>query len=543
MRKNSVAQRQGKTNYVSHYETALLKTLPLSRHTIPRRIWVAIVQALVALMIVLALMQYATGGRVAYTMDSLVYRDAALNFIAGHEMQSTNVAAQIPEHQPLLVWPPAYPALWASVAHLSNVEIDEVPSLLNPVLLCITTLSIFWICWMVTGSSTIACIVAIVNAFVPASMIVYGHAWSETLFIPLLLLAYAAFWKYQISRDKFIWLAAAAIFIGIANWVRYAGVAFLPILGFSVLAASGAVLGKRILHASGAMLLGVALALPLWLRNWQMAGSISGSTRGGMPLTDRWVEDAAIIVDLFEHSFFAFSMVLRANLEIPIFIAVVFVAQSTFRRHGVQWLRRPEIWLPMVWLMGYLLFLLCARRVQTRVDMDLRMLAAAFPFLLFAFTPAVKAAFSRRSLEVGKILIILLLGLLVNSGLYEAHNTHENYASVGVPRWRSEFGLGYRDMRNTSPTSRALQESIGPIHSSILVLTDYRALYIRYLTGARVYSPYSDNDCAHWTGHPEGLLLISAPELPAWAIDCLKTNPQWRLLRPTGRAAPSMYAD
>jgi len=42
---------------------------------------------------------------------------------------------------------------------------------------------------------------------------------------------------------------------------------------------------------------------------------------------------------------------------------------------------------------------------------------------------------------------------------------------------------------------------------------------------------------------PEGLLLIGATELPAWAIACLKQNPQWRLLRPTGRALPSMYAD
>ena len=491
---------------------------------------------------VFALMQYATGGRVAYTMDSLTYRDAALNFIAGHPMQSTNVMAQVPERQPLLVWPSAYPALWASAAHLTHVNIDEVPSLFNPVLLCITTLSVFWICWMVTGSSTIACIVAIVNAFVPSSMIVYGHAWSETLFIPLLLLAYATFWKYRISRDRFIWLAVAAICIGAANWVRYAGVAFLPILGFSVLAASGAAFGKRILHATGAMLLSVVLALPLWVRNWQLTGNISGSTRGGVTV-GRLFHDVSTIIDLIEHSFFAFSMVLRANLEIPIFIAVIYVVISAFRRHGIQWLRPPEIWLPIIWLAGYLLFLLYARTIQAGVPMDLRMLAAAFPFLLFAIAPAVKSAFSDHALDVRKVLIILLLGLLINSGLYEAQKTHENYASAGVPRWRSEFAMAYRDMRNTSPTSRALQESIGSIPPSTLILTDYRALYIRYLTGARAYSPYYDNDCSHWTGYPEGLLLIGAHELPAWAIDCLKENPQWRLLRPIGRAAPSMYAD
>jgi len=486
-------------------------------------------------------MQYATGGRVAYTMDSLTYRDVGFNFIAGHPMQSSNVIASKPEYLPLLIWPPAYPALWASVTQLTNVDIDAVPSLLNPVLLCITTLSIFWVCWRVTGSSTIACIVATVNAFVPGSMIVYGHAWSETLFIPLLLLAYAAFWKYRMSKDKFIWLAAAAIFIGMANWTRYAGIVFIPILGVSVLAASGAAFAKRILHAMGAILLGVALALPLWLHNWQLAGNISGSTRGGAA-NGRLLQDVSTIVDLIEHSFFAFSMVLRANLEIPIFIAILYVTIRTFRRQGTQWLRPPEIWLPIIWSAGYLLFLLYARTAQTGVPLDLRMLAVAFPFLLFAMAPAVKSAFSDHAFDTRKVLVILLLGLLINSGLFEAHGAHQNYASAGVPRWRSEFGLAFRDMRNTSPTSRALQESIGAVSPSTLILTDYRALYIRYLTGARVYSPY-DTDCAHWKGNPEGLLLIGAAELPAWAIDCLKTNPQWRLLRPVGRASPSMYAD
>jgi|GEM_PF-1305707 4-amino-4-deoxy-L-arabinose transferase-like glycosyltransferase len=515
-------------------------------HTSPntqRYGWPAIAHALIVITLVLGMMQYATGGRVAYTMDSLTYRDAALNFIAGHPMQSSNVMTQTQEPQPLLNWPPAYPALWASVMGLGNSSIDEVPSLLNPILLVMTTLIIYWVCWMVTGRAVVAGVVAVVNAFTPTNMIVYGHAWSETLFIPLLLLAYASFWKYRISQEKLIWLAAAAIFIGIANWTRYAGVAFLPILGISVLVASNAVFGKRILHATGAVLLGATLVLPLWIRNWQLAGDISGSTRGGVPRVDRWFEDAATIIDLFEHSFFAFSMVLRANLEVPILLAVVFVIYKAFRRNGAQWLRPPEIWLPLIWMTGYLLFLLYARKIQTTVDLDLRMIAVAFPFLLVAMAPAIHAAFSDRVFDIRKVLLALLLGLLIHTGLEQAYKTHNNYASAGIPRWRATFGLGYRDLRNTSPSSRAIQKSIGQLDPSTLVLTDYRALYIRYLTGDRVYSPDGDN-CANWTAGPdEGVLFIGSPKLPAWAIDCLKSNSNWRLLRPSGRAAPSMYVD
>ena len=152
-----------------------------------------------------------------------------------------------------LLWPSGYPALWASVARLGNIPIDDVPSLLNPVLLGITTLTIFWIGCLVTGQPVIAFVVATVSAFVPSNMIVFGHAWSETAFIPLLLLAYAAFWKYRVSHKSLLWLTIAAICIGLANWIRYAGVVFYPIFFVSVLAFSVATPRIRLLHALGAL--------------------------------------------------------------------------------------------------------------------------------------------------------------------------------------------------------------------------------------------------------------------------------------------------
>jgi 4-amino-4-deoxy-L-arabinose transferase-like glycosyltransferase len=500
---------------------------------VPRRALVAIAYILIALLITFALMQFATGGRVAYTMDSLTYRDAALNFISGHPMQATNVMEPVPERQPLTVWPPGYPALWALVASLGSVDIDDVSSLLNPALLGITTLIIFWIGWVVSGRLAAAFTVASVSAFAPPIMGVYGHAWSETVFIPLLLLAYAAFWKYRISQEKFAWLAAAAICIGIANWIRYAGVAFLPILGFSVLVASGALYGKRILHAAGAMFLCIVLVFPLWFRNWQLTGNISGSNRGGAPSYHHWYQDWATIADLFEHTLFGFNYMLLANLKIPLVILAIIAVSGAFRRHGMMLLRPPEIWLPIIWLTGYLLFLIFARMIQTDVPMDLRMLAVAFPFLLLAFTPAVNSAFSCRWFDIRKILIVILFGLLVNSGLSEADRVRNNYALSGEPGWRSEFAIVFQDLRKTSQFSRSLQDSIGPILPSTLILTDFRALYIRYLTGARAYSPYAKRDCTAWTGQTaEGLLLIRSSVLPHWAIDCLQDDTRWRFSHP-----------
>lgn len=511
---------------------------------VSRRVLLLVAPALFALVAAWSLMHYATGGRVAYTMDSLTYRDAALNFAAGHPAQATNVTAPLPERRPLLVWPPAYPALWASAAHLSGRDIDDVLAVLNPVLLGIGTLGMFWICSMVTGRPAVAGLLAAASAFAPTTLLVYGHAWSETLFIPLLLLAYATLWKYLQSRESLGWLAAAAILIGLANWTRYAGVAFLPLLGFSVLAASGARFGRRLAHATGAVLLGVLIAAPLWLHNWRLSGNISGSARGGVPRGERWLEDAQSIVDLFEHSFFAFSMLLRAHLELPLIVAAVVLAGRTFILRGARWVLAPRIFLPIAWLTAYLLFLLYARTIQAEVPMDLRMLAVAFPFLLIALAPTLDTASPSRPFEARQALIFALLGLLIYSGSNEAHRTHENYASAGVPRWRSVFGLAFHDLRDTATSSRALKASIGPTDASTLILTDYRALHVRYLTGARAYSPADDGVCAQWHGdEPAGIVLIGARQLPKWAVSCLEQNPHWRLLRPTGRAAPSMHAD
>jgi hypothetical protein len=144
---------------------------------------------------------------------------------------------------------------------------------------------------------------------------------------------------------------------------------------------------------------------------------------------------------------------------------------------------------------------------------------------------------------VQKGLMTLLLGLLVYSGFNEANRAREAYATASVPRWRSAFAMAFRDMRNTSPTSKAMIESIGAVDASTVILTDYRALYIRYLTGARAYAP-QELDCANWrTASANVLILIGAKEMPPWVEACLKENAHWKLLRPTGRAAPSMYAD
>jgi hypothetical protein len=476
------------------------------------------------------LMWFASAGQVAYTIDTLYYRDAALNFMADHPIQTTNVDTPSPEFTPLLVWPPGYPALWALVAKLGSLDIDSVPSLLNPILLGITTLAVFWIAWMVSRRLCVAFLIAAVNACVPTSLLIYGHAWSETLFVPLLLLAYAAFWKYRTQDEKFLWLALAAASIGFANLVRYAGMPFIPLLGISVMATSSAAFSRRFMHAAGAIMLSVAFVFPLWLRNWMISGNISGGTRGGMPKSFRWLNDLSTLSDLLEHILFSFDYGLRATLEIPLSMAMVATLVWAIRRGSFSRIRAPEIWLPFFWAASYLLYMILARTIQILVPMDLRILAVAFPFFVLAAIPLVDKALFRPLLPTS-LLAIAVLGLLIHSGLSEAGRVHANYASLGQPNWRSDYAFVFMDMRKTSHLALGLREKIGPIPPSMLVLTDIRAMYIRYLTGARAYEPYPMHVCPAWAAPEEnGVLLFRSEPMPAWADDCRKLHPHWRVV-------------
>ena len=519
-------------------------------HTIGKRLdshtnLASMAYAVFAVVAALGLMYYATGGRVAYTMDSLTYRDAALNFLAGHPMLVTNVGADSPQLVPSLQWPPAYPALWAFAAFVSAAGVDSIPSVLNLALLAFTTLCLYWIGLRVSGRPCVAAIAAVAVAFFPTSAVVFGHAWSETLFIPLLLLCYAAFWEYRRNPERLACLTLAAACVGAANWVRYAGAVFLPLVPLMIVIASPLGFGKRLLHAGGTALMSALVVGPLWWHNWNLTGNISGSQRGGQARHSRVLEDASAMWDLFVQPLFSFSMVLMANLAVPILAVISYLLIRAFRRREFKLARSPETWLPLVWMAAYLVFLLYARTIQQGIDMDLRMMAVAVPFLFLATVPAISASLTGRRFNAAKALLAVLIAMDAYAGYSEGQRIHGNYAQGMAPGWRANFGFGYRDFSRTAPKNIALRESIGSVEPSTVVLTDYRALYIRYLTGARAYAiPITENSCAPWmTSQAHGLILIGEKESLAWAEQCLKMNSGWRIVIPSGAAAKSDQAN
>jgi hypothetical protein len=499
---------------------------------------------------------YSTGGVVSYTMDSLTYRDAALNLLAGRPWMATNVVSDTPAYLPLAVWPPGYSSLWALTSFAFGLDIDVVPRILVPTLLVITTLSIFWIVMTMGGKPGVAGALAALHAFTPTSLAVFGHAWSETLSLPLCLLSFAAVLKYasaNTTKSRLWWLAMTAFLIAMVNWTRYSAVVFIPLVFMTLLFLNRLPIMQRLGHAILFALLSLGFVLPLWVRNLQLTGSISGSDRGGAPrnVSDRFIDDIHTIFELFEQGLFSFDALLRANSEVPLFLLFFYLLLRALKLNGYRFLLAPSVWMPLLWVAGTVSFLLLARSLQTQLDMDYRMLAMTTPFCILVLVSPLQAATLPSPQRLTGLLVAVVMGLMINTGISEAHRVQENRAGGRNPNWRGKFALVYRDLSESSRSTRAIQSVLAGVSADTLVLTDYRGLFIRYLSNVRAFQVNNLAQCMQWAATNKAGVLLTGYSNPTfahlpegrWANECSALNPGWKVIQVTGRGSHSMMVD
>jgi len=349
----------------------------------------------------------------------------------------------------------------------------------------------------------------------------------------------------------------AALCVAAANWTRYSAVVLVPLIALSVLWAPGLPLRLRLVNAAGATTASLLLIAPLWLRNHGLSGHISGSNRGGLPshVMQRFTGDIGDMLAMFDHALFDFDFLLRAHVGPLIVLAVLVLVVRRVRRGRFEWPRPSAHQLPFIWAGASLAFLLFARSLQAQLDMDYRMLAVAAPFLFLAAASSVASLLAARSFagarSLKNVLVAVMLGLMVNTGFAEATRVHENYRSGHAPGWRPKFGMVYRDLSDASTATRALRLALADMPVNTLVLTDYRALYVRYVSTARAYQVADADACAKWVrSFHSGVLLtgnsgqgITGRPEERWAQPCSEINANWQLMRIVGAGAHSMTVD
>ena len=429
----------------------------------------------------------------ATSMDSITYINVAKSIAEGKGVVVPNYELAGENFSPMTMWPPLYPALLSTLCTGSECiapRVRELSIYLNVLLLLGSSLIFFTLAnklvntWLALAST-------LSLLLLPAFQITFMFLWSETVFIPLILLSFYCLTRYIENTKSLTMLTSAVVLMVFATYTRYVGVAFALALLASLLLFSPDGYPKRIKTLLTSGLLYSLLIGPLLLRNFTHTGHLSGGERGTPSL--RLEEDSIRLIDLIAQELFSAQPLLLASW---ILVVCALIMIRNYRSVGIT---QPQIqasahhlYMPLLWSFIYIGFLLISRSVQ-QVDLDTRMLSVILPLLLLGVIALVNFLSRNLPLTLSTLPLIFIMLLAALSGL-ACHQTilanlrteqspgyvhHMRYYSITEPRFDA-----FRDIAQTFD-----------IGSGDIVLTDSpRPQTLNYFFGdATVKSiPYLD---------------------------------------------------
>ena len=206
--------------------------------------------------------------------DSVAYLDVARNLASGKGFVFHT-------GEPLVWWPPLYPVLLALIGFVTRLDPTAFAHLVNAALFALViylSARLFrtssWHNMTYSGLGVCAVLLSIPLCEV------YAMAWSECLFVPLVLLYLVSAQRYCDS-ESVLSLAVMVFSTALACMTRYIGVALVPAGVVTIMLASRVNFKARFARAF--VFAGLSAApLGLWfLRNHQLTGTFAGP-RGGI---------------------------------------------------------------------------------------------------------------------------------------------------------------------------------------------------------------------------------------------------------------------
>jgi len=419
----------------------------------------------------------------ALTMDSLYYLSAAGNILDGNGITHSTHALSGPALEATTLWPPLYPVLVATIQWLAEFAgtSDVAGIAAFNVLALITSSYLVVRIASLTASAQAGVVVAIAITISPSIQIVFMYAWSEALFIPLTLAAYLSLQQHLFGDESVRqrWLYAMVMFLGLATYTRYVGLAFFASAALAMLLYGQRDLLKRLRTVATMTVAYLAILSPLLFRNMVESGSFSGGDRGS--------PDISVLSDMSTLMWYLYLEFLNLPLVIGVVLILVTLALAAWlslrhtgrSKQAFQTFGLPGITIPFLFACVYMAFLLISRGRQS-IDLDSRMLSVVVPFLLIGLL----GVYQQLSLRTGKRLAILPFLLPLAAFAIGAIHTHTSI----LKGWR-DFGepgfiLGQRYPSMTGHHFESLR-SIGKYFApddGDLVLTDIsRPIIVEHL--------------------------------------------------------------
>lgn len=458
---------------------------------------------------------------VALSMDSLNYLLAARSLFDGHGLALPGDRITGPVREVMTTWPPLYSLLLAPVYALHHGDGIAIEGLIRYVNAALLIASLLMLQVILSRSLRfnpyLAALCVICFALLIPVQVIFLYAWSETLFLPLLLALLYLLLAYHRHAAGTLGLTRLVV-IGLVTaslvYTRYMGVVFIALVPMALLllADGGAWLRVRRAIVSGAV--GAAALIPLFAFNLLATGHLSGADRGRPPF--RLGSDIGLLGDVLVRSLVAIPVpALLAGLAAMALLVGVVAA-----RRGVRPLS-PGLALFAVcslWLVGYLTALVVFRSLQ-HIDLDTRMISLAVPFVFLIIAAAAGEVFQATRHTAAKVAMGALVLLIVAPTVVSSVGTYSTIRAA----WKDHrvpgqiSGIRYNSITNVGlEPLRVIQQRLSRDADGVVVTDIPRPQIVRYFfPGARVLrlpeGPFEPVE-RQFLAHEDGMLVLTSPE-------------------------------
>lgn len=403
------------------------------------------------------------------SMDSLHYFAGASNILSGkgYSVQNFSDFAAV---DPITLWPPLYSTILATTCVINRCDTLDMSGqalVLNIVFSFLSLFILYVICYDLSESKLFAVLCGLILIFCSSFQIINVYAWSESLFILVLIIFLKILYSFS-QTGKLSSLLVLSFVASLAVLVRYTGLVLIVMLPVCVLVQYRDL--KKIsigIVSSGAVV--AMVTLPLLLRNFAHSGAFFGQGRGASKAD--FTADVSTFFELLTFELFGGNIFLAA-----LFICVSTIYIFTFKCKKIRYIGYVAL---LIFL--YAAVLLISRQLQA-VELDQRMIAPMLPLVIITIAAGMSSV-PRVEVKYNYIYMIPI-GLLFLGVAYSGIKTDN--AITYNSQYYGEIGRIDKTFypNINSPHFRVINDALSSldIDGDYEIITDFRRpLVIKYL--------------------------------------------------------------
>jgi hypothetical protein len=440
---------------------------------------IRLVQLAAAFIVAFAIVLLLTPFGAAVSPDSILYLDIATHIHNGLGVASTDYAlahAGANLAVPNTIWPPLYPAMLALGTQPGVASAAIWSALLLAATLFFTQRILCrFLSW------PMATLAALPLAIAVPMLTIHTYAWSEQLFIAILVALLFAAQHYLASADRRS-IALVALLLVLAFYTRYIGLLFFPLLPLLYLLSGRP---RRMLPTFVVACIACGLAVAaLLLYNLQVSGSLTGTARrvAHTTLFEQLRNLVSALVPLF-HS--PGRTLLTAGAVLGSTIMLVYLLYD--RRAPASVERDSVARLALGMAAYYVACVVALRSVVAFDEIDVRLIGVVVPYLWIGCVASIAGFEQRPARAAPALLAAMVATALVANGYFALFEARAHWRTSGSPWFRINASSAYNNY-NLPPVANQNRRFMAERTNADSVLVADEPQVLRYTTGLAAFA-------------------------------------------------------